>query len=281
MTCATCQVAPMKSGALLFTVTDDRVAVRAIIECGYDVLATIDDYRRRVKIAPDGQLKVQSEAEKLFNLFGIVVNAEENPKKKQRSEKLFAQICAMTKGQRLISRGLKVFQPAHQALVIAAVLRHMGFLCDRSLFSEAEYRDSAAFWTSICAVLNQMRSLPTLLWILWSFLEAHEGSSADFVRSISSAHGGQVIYTLLSRGYAIIASPDAQQAEVDEWNMSFKRFFSLAIDQLPTIFRTSENVSKTWEIIAMLDALADDEDRDRFRSTITKLLRSGVAPQPR
>lgn len=107
----------MKSESLLFQVTDDRVGVRALIELGYDILAVIDDVRRRPRPHPDSQLRIQLEAEKLYGVFGISVDSAEDEKKKKHSEKLFAQMCAMTKGKRLVERALQVFQPAHQALV--------------------------------------------------------------------------------------------------------------------------------------------------------------------
>lgn len=66
-----------------------------------------------------------------------------------------------------------------------------------------------------------------------------------------------------------------------EWNQIFAKFCTIALDELGTIFRRSENLSRTWEITAMLDALSEDRERERVRTTVTQLLRSGVAPPPK
>lgn len=107
----------MKSGTLLFTVMDDRVAVRAVLECGYDILADIDDCKRRVPPLPTDHHLVLVETEKLFNLFAISVDPDADEAKKGREEKFFAQMCGLTKGKNLVAKALPLFQPAHQALV--------------------------------------------------------------------------------------------------------------------------------------------------------------------
>lgn len=99
--------------------------------------------------------------------------------------------------------------------VIAALLRHLGFLCNRDLFTDIEWSESEPFWITVCNSLSAITSLPSLLWILWSFLDGHVDNDEGFVTALGSEYGGRVIYVLLSRAYAICAAasppPDPQQ----------------------------------------------------------------------
>mmetsp|Transcript_37411 Transcript_37411/g.149280 ORF Transcript_37411/g.149280 Transcript_37411/m.149280 type:complete len:321 (+) Transcript_37411:84-1046(+) len=276
----TVDVTPMKSGTLLFTVMDDRVAVRAVLECGYDILADIDDCKRRVPPLPTDHHLVLVETEKLFNLFAISVDPDADEAKKGREEKFFAQMCGLTKGKNLVAKALPLFQPAHQALLVATIAKHLGFLCSRDLFSKLEWQEAEPFWKAIRETINSIQDLSHLVWILWSFLEGHQQDTEGVVVAISNEEGGSIMYSILSRSFALRNSPETDPGDKDEVNKVFKRLFDIAVAQLANIFGIAENLSHTWEIIAMLDALAEGQDQNRLRSKVQSLLKTGGAPPP-
>lgn len=299
--------APASSSSLR---EDARVAVRARIERGYDLLnriAEVEAEREEEREASATQARQQ-----LAQLLALHPRGESSAGIAAE----FLRICAVPKGKKLVARALPLLPPSSGARAVALIARELAAYANADMFSAEEANASLPFWRAIGNVLlyaDETRAgarstttsapdgafaLRMLAEALCAFEDGHR-SRATLVVALSSAQGARVLRALFARAYALETTSTASSARGTEaatagkevevearlratWQQCLGAFGARLERHLGDAFDLAGAAAahEMWEILALLDALLPSEAQSGLRKALRVLMAQNRVPQP-
>jgi hypothetical protein len=258
---------------------DESIEVRAAVEEGYDVIAAIHDVARRKNTVP-----LEPLISNLFGLFKLSVAEQSGYQAPgtSDSDSFFVRMCGFAKGKLFVSRAVSLLKPSHKKETMFCLMRHLSTLVEseRNLHKNNEYCEP--FWATLSEIVGSslVDSLAVIA-MLGSFHESHRDHPGTIVSVLGTSLGSRLIYSILER---IFGDINGGQLEADDpvLKKTMDMFFDGVTESLGDIFDLAafSTSAGVWQICALLDALANQEQQGRLRSLLKQLLEEGRAPAP-
>eukprot|EP00173_Palmaria_palmata_P005459 Plantae.Rhodophyta-Palmaria_palmata.ctg9746.p1 GENE.Plantae.Rhodophyta-Palmaria_palmata.ctg9746~~Plantae.Rhodophyta-Palmaria_palmata.ctg9746.p1 ORF type:complete len:340 (+),score=71.25 Plantae.Rhodophyta-Palmaria_palmata.ctg9746:81-1022(+) len=251
-----------KTGKLLRE--DDRILVRAAVEEGYDILAQLHDVaRRKASVSIDPLVK------SLYAIFRLQSKAG-------GSDAFLVRMCGFSKGKQFVARVFAVLKPQQKHNVACCVMRNLHLLVRSDDASSSD-----AFWSTLTTYAREGASEPTAaVDMLRHFNDCHEDNPSTVVVALRSASGALLIYSAMQRVFGAVSQKLFEADSSTDVSSVIGSLCGSVEVSLGDIFEQTQSSAGTWQVAAMLDALAPPMYQTRLRGTLKRLSDSGVAPPP-
>lgn len=252
---------------------DERIAVRAAVEDGYDLLSRLQDIARK-KSAESYDVLLKSLLDTL-HLSGSDGNTAPDFLPFE-STRFFVRMCIFDKGKRYIARLLSVLSPMYAARVVTAVFENLSVLL-YTIAPRTEGDPPDEFWEAVMrAVRNPLVPAERCAEILDVFCRIHAEDAGALVIVLSSAVGARLMYAIMQRVFSLQDVGVPYTRNNPHWEM----LCGALAARLGDVFDAAESTKHVWEVAAMLDALSEGQTQFELRGVLKKLLESGRAPPP-
>ncbi len=251
---------------------DERVAVRAAVEDGYDLLSRLQDATRKKAAEDTSEL-----LNRVFDTLHLSSEVDGGESAESfESTRFFVRMCVFDKGKRYIARLLSVLRPVQAARVITAVFENLSMLL-YAIAPRAAGDGPDELWEAVLrAVRSPLIPAERCMGILNAFCRTHATDGGSLVIVLSSAIGARLLYVTMQR----IFSAQGDGAPLTRDCSQLHALCVAITARLGDVFEATESSKSIWEVAAMLDALSEGQIQADLRSTLKNLLDSGRAPPP-
>lgn len=244
---------------------DERIVLRAAIEKGYDLLASIHDV---VRGKSTGSIDALSSS-----LFGVFC-ANKGPKGRPT---LVVRMCSFSKGKKFLLRSLPYTNPKQKLKLTTTLLAGLSRLVEGQPVSAEDLLIEDQFWTKVESLIIEEPDSKRLPGYLVAFMQGHAGSDKDMVKALSSSRGALLLSSTMQKMYAVMKESSLEKEAVDS---VMSTFCDTVVPYLRDVFKEAESTAAIWNVVAMLDALGPHPQQELLRTKLKQLLESGEVLPP-
>lgn len=253
---------------------DGRIVVRAAVENGYDILASIHDVARR-KV----QGNVKQLVTALFDLFRLPLESSQS--EQAEGDSFVVRMCGFSKGKLFVSRALAVLRPLQQSALCCCIARNLHLLSLLAPVSHVEDASTRKFWSAVSGHVHPAGGDPLVaVDMLREFDRTHKVNAKHVVSALRFASGAGLVASCL-QSVLSASKAGAVDKDVAAANSSVTgKVCDTIVHSLGDIFEACEDSGSVWQVAALLDAVAPPDCQGRLRGMLKSLLDDGRAPNP-
>jgi hypothetical protein len=267
-----------KGGPRTLLRDDKHIAIRAAVEEGYDAVAAIHDVVRRKSTVPLDPLVLT-----LYELLRLPPAGEETLYSSEdytARDSFFISMCSFKKGKLFVARALVLLKPVQKGQIMSCLMRHLSTLLNSDKALQGELDLCENFWNAVCETIGNSHMEPLkIVAMLRSFDDTHKGDPNGVTSVLGSLRGSRLLYTSLERVFGDI-NCGMLSASDSYVTTTIDSLFDALLIALSDVFECAESSAGVWQVLALLDALANPEQQIRLRGLLKQLLEEGRAPPP-